>query len=283
MPGLLGLREDVTVLQLQGDDVRRFANGQFTNNVRDLPVGAHQHTALTDDRGRLLALADLVLQAEDRVLLVLEGLDEEGFSEAFRIPILLDDIAVTRLDGPIHTVQADAAVREALSAIDLPSWPAPRSPTGGIDVLGPVPDDWQAALRDASPEELEALRIEVGWARFPVDASDKQLPHELGLRDTHLHFEKGCYRGQEIIHRVDVMGQVRKQLTGLVLTEPVEPGAVLKSEAGKKVGRMGSSALHPDLGRIGLAVVRNEQREPGTVLSVDGSDATATVRAFSGT
>ncbi len=265
--------------------MRRFANGQFTNNVRDLPVGAHQHTALTTDRGRLLGLADLLLVEEDRLVLILEGLDQDGFEEAFRIPLMLDDIEVSALSGPVHTVQsvkADSGVLEGLSTPEGPMWPAPRSPFGGRDVLGPVPDDWMQALTAVDEGALEALRIEAGWPRFPVDASDKQLPHELGLRDTHLHFEKGCYRGQEIIHRVDVMGQVRKQLTGLVLSAEAEPGSTLRSDAGKKVGRLGGSAVHPSLGRIALAVVRNELREPGTVLGVEGTAVEATVRAFTG-
>ncbi|MEZ4318860.1 MAG: glycine cleavage T C-terminal barrel domain-containing protein [Myxococcota bacterium] len=264
-----GSRDAVRVIEIVGEAARRFANGQFTNNARDLPVGAHQHTALTDDRGRLQALADLVCLDENRFLLALEGMTTEAFEEQYRMLLLLEDLEVVVRDEVVHTVQD---VRDAKVALDGVHWPAPRSIGGGFDVLGALPDAVLASARPAAPGELEALRIQAGWPAWPVDGSDKQLPHELGIRDTHLHFEKGCYRGQEIIHRVDVMGQVRKGLVGLRLSGDAAPGTDLIA-GGKKVGRLGSSAQHPTLGLIALGVVRNESAAPGTRLELDGGSA----------
>lgn len=277
MESFVAKRADVAVLELVGPDTRRFANGMFTNNVRDLPVGEHQHSALCDDRGRLQALMDVVMLAEDRLLLVLEGLTADAFEERYGMFIVFDDVELQRRAGEVYTVQGpDADPAWAEGAL---TWPSLRTLDGGFDVWldGPLPASL-AALPSVDDETLEALRIERGWPRFPVDASDKQLPHELGLRATHLHFEKGCYRGQEIIHRVDVMGQVRKGLVGVSLSAPIDVGATLTRD-GKKVGRMGSSAVHPKLGRIGLAVVRNAHHEVGTPL--ESGDAVATVRALS--
>ncbi|MCB9674601.1 MAG: hypothetical protein H6737_05750 [Alphaproteobacteria bacterium] len=268
-----GIRDDVRVIEIVGEAARRFCNGQFTNNARDLPVGRHQFTAMTDDRGRLVGLADLVCVADDRFLVALEGGDAEAFEERYRMLLMLEDLEVVPKDFAIHTVQDGAPDLAGMS------WRAPRSVRGGVDVLGPLPERVLEVARRAEPGELEALRIEAGWPRWPVDASDKQLPHELGLRATHLHFEKGCYVGQEIIHRVDVMGQVRKQLVGLRLSAPAEVGAdVLAGD--KKVGRVGGSAEHPVHGRIALAVVRNENAAPGTPVAVDGAPAEVSALPF---
>lgn len=262
-----GLRTDIDVIELVGESARRFANGQFTNNVRDLPVGAHQHTAMTDDRGRLFGLGSLWVRAEDRIVLALEGWSADDFEERYRMLLLLDEVEVVRHDGPVHTIQGGRPHSDGLW------WPAPRSPAGGIDVVGELPPSLLDATREAEPEELEALRIAEGWPRWPVDASERQLPHELGLRSTHLHFEKGCYRGQEIIHRIDVMGGVRKALTGVQLSGTPDTDELRNGS--KKVGRLGSRVEHPELGWIGLAVVRNEHRDPGTVLTL--GEVTATV------
>lgn len=269
------IREQVQVVELRGGAARRFANGQFTNNVRELPIGAHQSTAMTDERGRLLGLMDLLMLAEDRILLALEGVSAESFEAEYRMLLILEDLEVERIDQLVYTVQGGVP-----AGIEGLSWPAARSIAGGVDILGELPESVRALARPAHSGELEALRIELGRARWPVDASDKQLPHELGIRDTHLHFEKGCYRGQEIIHRVDVMGQVRKQLVGLRLAGPVAPGAALLA-GGKRVGRMGSHAQHPVHGLIGLAVVRNEHAQPNTRLEHDGVQAVVSELPFS--
>lgn len=261
---ILGRRPDCAVVELRGPDTRRFANGMFTNNVRDLPVGAHQSSAMTDDRGRLHGLMDAILLADDRLVCVLEGMSADAFEERYGLFIVFDDVEVHRREGAVYTLQG--ADLPTLSA-DL-VWPSRRSRTGGVDFFVPEGDALPAAVADlplADPELLDALRIEVGWPRFPADASEKQLPHELNLRDTHLHFEKGCYRGQETIHRVEVMGQVRKGLVGVSLDGEVPVGADLKAD-GKKIGRMGSSAMHPEHGRIGLAVVRTTHQAVGTEL-----------------
>jgi folate-binding protein YgfZ len=263
----------VEVVELAGPDVRRFTNGMFTNNVRDLPVGAHQHSALTDDRGRLVGLLDVLMVADDRMVVALEGMSADGFESTYGMFIVFDDVELIRRPGRVLTFQGETPPDH-----ELLCWPAPRSAAGGTDVFVPEGAHLEGEGAPVDEAALEAERIAVGWPRFPVDASDKQLPHELGLRDTHLHFEKGCYRGQEIIHRVEVMGQVRKGLVGVSLPGPVPAGAdIVDPETGRKVGRSGSTAAHPELGWIGLAVVRTSHSAVGTALRV--GDHPATVRA----
>ena len=229
----------------------------FTNNARDLPVGEHQSTAFADDRGRLQGLADLVIEADTRILLALDGLDEDGFTALFRIHLMLEDVDVD-------------AIAEAL-------WFTSVQPTGTAWPTGF--GGWFVVEEPTGPdlplELLEAHRIAAGVPRF-ADASDKQLPHELGLRASHLHFEKGCYRGQEIIHRIDVMGGVRKGLVGVGLAGDCQGNDLVLD--GKNVGRLGTRAVHPTHGPIGLAVVRNEHAAPGTVFGCGGG--TATVHAL---
>lgn len=234
--------------------MRRFANGMFTNNARDLQVGAHQQTAFADDRGRLQGLADLVLEAEESILLALDGLDEDGFTALFRIHLMLEDVEVDSVSDALW-FSADPPTAGV-------SWP---TPFGGY--LGTEPP----AGPDLPFEAFEARRIAAGIPCF-ADASDKQLPHELGLRETHLHFEKGCYRGQEIIHRIDVMGGVRKGLVGVTLGAGWSGDALVLD--GRNVGRLGTTCVHPQHGAIGLAVVRNEHRAPGTVLGCGEGTAT---------
>ena len=178
-----GVRQDLTPIRLQGDAVRRFCNGMFTNNARDLAIGAHQPSAITDDRGRLLALMDLVCESETSFLMILEGIGRGTFEELYRMHLMIDDIELESLD--LSVTVAHGFGRPPTG----PHWPSRRGPGEGYECVGP----WELP---GGPVDPEPHRIAAGVARWPVDASDRQLPHELGLRDTHLHFEKGCYRGQ---------------------------------------------------------------------------------------
>ena len=260
------------VVELRGPDARRFANGMFTNNVRDMAVGAHHASAMTDDRGRIQGLLDVLCPSEGRFVLVLDGMSADTFEATYGLFIVFDDVELVRPAASVH-VLIGVQPPEGLLA-----WPSPRV-AGAWEVI--VEGELPASLADvpaADPSALDALRIARGWPSA-ADASDKQLPHELGLRDTHLHFEKGCYRGQETIHRVDVMGQVRKGLVGLRLAR-VEPVGSPVLADGKEIGRLGTSAVHGDLGPIGLAVVRSTHSEPGTQVQVGEGSAEVAALPF---
>ena len=223
---LLGERP---VVELAGPDARRFANGMFTNNVRDLPVGGSQASAMADDRGRLIGLMELHAVADDRLLLVLEGMTAEAFVERYERYVVFDDVEIID-HGPhaLVTVQGEgAAQRLAEASLPVPAagphlahgagWVVSRDRGGaGFDLLAPTP----LLVPDAEgAAEVEALRVRAGRVAFPRDIAPPALPHEHGLRDTVLHFEKGCYLGQEQIHRIEVMGKPRRALALFHLIE----------------------------------------------------------------
>ncbi len=278
---LLGERP---VVELAGPDARRFANGMFTNNVRDLPVGGSQASAMADDRGRLIGLMELHAVADDRLLLVLEGMTAEAFVERYERYVVFDDVEIID-HGPhaLVTVQGEgAAQRLAEASLPVPAaghhlahgagWVVSRDRGGaGFDLLAPTP----LLVPDAEgAAEVEALRVRAGRVAFPRDIAPPALPHEHGLRDTVLHFEKGCYLGQEQIHRIEVMGKPRR---ALALFHLIEGGAVGDEVVhdGKKVGRITSVVPHPDTGHIGLAVVRKPAHEPGAAVLVGEHPAVA--------
>lgn len=281
LAGGVGRRElPLPVVELQGEDVRRFANGMFTNNVRDLPVGGAQRTAMVDERGRVGGLLDLLLPDEQRILCLLEGVDPDAFIERYDAYVFADDVEFQRRDElRVLTVQGPGAAA-ALEAAGLPVPDADRTVeaggllvarrdrgTTGYDIVGaalPALD-----VPELSEACLEALRVRAGEPRWPVDFPDKALPHETGLRRRHLSFEKGCYVGQETIHRVEVLGRVRRQLVKLSLSALPAPGAEVVRD-GKVLGAL-SSPVRWGEGALALAVLR-EPPEPGARVEVRSGD-----------
>jgi len=262
---------DMPTATLSGPDARRFANGMFTNNVRDLPIGGSQRTGLTDDRGRLWALAELHCLADDRFLLHLDGQTAEAFAERYDTYIVFDDVNVETGSESGVSVQGPSAA-DVLEQAGLPVPGAgshlvhgearvvarDRSGHGtGFDVWGPSP---LVATADASL--LDALEIAAGQVRM-VDVVRPGLPHEHGLREAILHFEKGCYLGQESIHRIDVMGNPRRGLA--IVRGPGLTAGPLQAE-GKDQGVVTRVAA-VDGTHIGLAVLRKPHDAIGSRLT----------------
>jgi folate-binding protein YgfZ len=276
------LRVPDAAIRLEGKDVRRFCNGMFTNNARDLAVGASQRTAMCDAKGKLLGLMQLVARSDERFEAVLEGVSAAEFEERYGKYIVFDDVELTVLpDAVVRVFDADAAAVVAAAGID----PGRVLATAmGADVLSADADATIAALMTAGAaqaglDELEVARVEAGRVRWPVDMPQRYLLHELGLRDEVCHFEKGCYIGQEIIHRLDVMGQIRKHLAGVRLDASV-PEASELAVNGETVGKVTSVVRSPRFGWIGLAVIRKPADEAGTVGLVGDVAATASALPF---
>jgi folate-binding protein YgfZ len=104
------------------------------------------------------------------------------------------------------------------------------------------------------------------------------MPAEAGIVEDAVSFTKGCYIGQETVARLHYKGRPNRHLRGLRLSAPAPAGAPLLLGE-KEIGRLGSVAVSPALGTIGLAIVRREA-EPGAELAVGEDGVTAEVTAL---
>lgn len=291
---------EVATVTLAGPDARRFCNGMFTNNMRDLKTGQSNRSAACDDRGRVLALLDMLCIDDDAFLAVLEGVTAEWFEERYGLYIVFDDVEMTTfeqapwvlsLQGP----KAESILRQA-------GLPTPeeghlqtedgtrvcrkdRAGTGGFDLLLPT-EALQTtfnALVDAGAsmvgrDALNAVRIFNGRAAWPQDGTEKSLVHELRIDKEVCNFSKGCYLGQEVINRIDVKGGVTKRLMGLLFDEdaPLPVGSEVHLED-KVVGTV-SSIAKIDGQVMALSVLRKKAWDAQTQVEVHAGDRTIPAR-----
>lgn len=138
--------------------------------------------------------------------------------------------------------------------------------------------------RRAGTWASEAVRIAAGQPRIFLDTDEKTIPNEISVPDglrlgPAVHLQKGCYRGQETVARVHTLGRPPRRLTLLHLDGSAERlpelGAPVMAGA-RTVGRVGTSAIHHELGPIALALVKRNTAvdEP---LAVDGIAASQEV------
>jgi folate-binding protein YgfZ len=271
------------LLIVSGAEAAEYLQGQLTNDTEAIEPGRWIYAALLDRKGHM--------QADMRVLRPGEGpelwldLEPEGLAAASRhlqmykigreaeVVDASDEDTLLSLIGPKAT--------EVARGVESPS----LRTEAGVDLI--VPAGERDRIRDAllaagavevSPEAAEILRIEAGRPRFGAEMGTETMPAEAGIVEQAVSFTKGCYIGQETVARLHYKGKPNRHLRGLRLSAPAEPGAALRLGE-KEVGTLGSAAVSPALGAVGLAILRREA-EPGATVAVGEDGVTAEVVAL---
>jgi folate-binding protein YgfZ len=161
-----------------------------------------------------------------------------------------------------------AVVWEPIAAVDPlhPTWLVPE-PFAGRGLLGReviIPRaDLNSRLEKAPAQSgswaLEALRVAATMPRMGAETDHKTLPHEVGWIGSAVHLQKGCYRGQETVARVQNLGKPPRRLVLLHLDGSAEilPGHGAPVFAGdKEVGWVGTGARHYEFGPVATAIVK---------------------------
>jgi tRNA-modifying protein YgfZ len=120
---------------------------------------------------------------------------------------------------------------------------------------------------------FEALRVESRRPRLHFETDHRTIPHEVGWIGSAVHLDKGCYRGQETVARVQNLGKPPRRLVLLHLAGESDvlpaPGTPVELD-GRAVGFLGTAVHHFELGPIALAVVKRTLADDAE-LTVDGS------------
>jgi len=271
-----------------GGDRRTYLQGLLTNDIEALTAGSGCYAAMLTAQGRMIS--DMYV-------------DELGDSILLRVPIALADQIREHLDRFVFS--EDVQVADVTSATGQLGVYGPRAEevAGGLSgstrlALDDLPGialvvetaAVETAIREltaaggveATLGDFDVARIEAAVPRFDVDMGTDTIPLEAGIEDRAVSRTKGCYVGQEVIVRVldRGHGRVAKRLVQLVFA----PGAAVP-EAGstvtsgdREIGRVTSATFSPSQERpVALAYVHRDSAAVGTVLSVNGSDATVRV------
>jgi folate-binding protein YgfZ len=132
----------------------------------------------------------------------------------------------------------------------------------------------EAGAVPAGTWAYEALRVAGLRPRLGVDTDERTIPHEVGWIGPAVHLDKGCYRGQETVARVANLGRPPRRMVLLHLESPENlPATGDQVRAGERVvGRVGTVAIHHELGPIALALLKRSI-EPDTPLQAGPASA----------
>jgi len=150
----------------------------------------------------------------------------------------------------------------------------------GVRVYGPAlrRDDALETLANggavmASAEDAEAFRITQFRPRYGRDISDRSLPQET-QQTRAVHYQKGCYLGQEIVERVRSRGHINRLLMGFTGESEHAPAPGAKVAYGGKEDGEVTSAVAVNGKFYGMAIVRAQIAQAGVIVGIDGRPAT---------
>ncbi len=262
------------VVRVAGPDAVAYLQGQLSQDVAGLAVGASASSFLLQPAGKVDAWLRLSRTGDDEVVLDVDGGHGEAVLARLRRFLLRTKADVDPLDWQVVALRgpgAAAAASDATAELRVPAgWPG----VDGADLLGSSVEA-PPSVAPASAAAYAALRIRCGVPAMGSELTEATIPAEVGQRviDASVNFTKGCFTGQELVARIDSRGgHVPRHLRGLVLDGPaaVEPGAAVVVD-GAEVGRVTSAApAAGDGAAVALAIVGRGVAPPAAAEVLDG-------------
>ncbi len=253
---------------LAGKDARDWLQGQATNDLRNLGDRPYVDFCLTKPTGQLLAMCRAWMT--ESVITIATAQPHALIARAEET-VILEEVILMDVEEKFGCVQGPEARttpralrsdRTGFWGFEMPSIEVPE-----IEIL--------------SREGYELATLEAGIPQFGVDTTDKTLPPELGphFEAQHVSYTKGCYVGQEVLMRIKARGHTNKTWVGLKSNEQIKPNALVVHQ-GKEVGKVHRAGHSPAFGYIASATLRNEATQEGTMVEVDGVQATVVQMPF---
>lgn len=278
-------------IRITGSDRVRWLNGMATNSVQDLAKGSGAYNFFLNAQGRIqgdgniFASADelLIETSRDQVATLIPYLDHYVIMDDVELADITDTRHGLTLVGPKAallltqlSLSADGLNQletrtlawntETVTVIRAHGDLVPRYElwTDTAEALQALRQALDAAGATAcDPVALDSLRILEGTPLYGTDIRDRELPQETNQTRA-LHFNKGCYLGQEIVERIRSRGNVHRTFTIFRLEGMLPaPGTTLES-SGKQAGELTSVVAVPVSGingsnlQLALGYVRRE-------------------------
>jgi folate-binding protein YgfZ len=220
----------LTGLQVTGDRAQEFLQGQLSCDVRNVNNQEMQQGAMCDLKGRILALLDVVNWGEHGFQLILPNdllqstkaslAKTAMFSRVTLNPItnyqvfgfyLQNTNDIVPLSAPLSNVRYSAVFNEHYYCYCL----GDNSFIFLIEHTQAtiVREQFATCLQTRGSLAWHALQLQQKRIEIYPESKGLFLPHRLGLQlSGYLSFDKGCYKGQEIIARTHYRAKLKHEL-----------------------------------------------------------------------
>jgi folate-binding protein YgfZ len=221
---------DWGVIRARGEDAASFLHGQLTQDTQSLAIGQARLAGYCSPKGRLLASFVIWRAAPDEILLAcsadvlaptLKRLSMFVLRAKCRLSDVSSELALWGVAAP-----AAVGIPDALPGLAVPALPFETRAGDGATLVR-LPDAAgcarallaaPAAAAPAVPATLpkpvwDWLEVQSAVPRIVARTVDAFVPQMVNLELVGgVHFQKGCYPGQEVVARSQYRGSVKRRM-----------------------------------------------------------------------
>ena len=243
-------RSERAKLRFTGPQAAWFLHQILTQSLEDITPGESRPAAMITVHGRMVGFLEIVA-TEDALLAhfepelagtLPEAIRRYVFATRVEIEDVTNEFGLVLLVGPrwqeVAARVAPEAVAQETQSLGVAAGYLWVDPDHKEKVLASLDDE---GGEHAGEDELEAIRVSTGIARWGRDMNEKTLPPEVGLDELAVHYDKGCYVGQEAMAKIKFRGKVNRKLRRIRADRPLRVGADAMLD-GAKVGTVTSAA-----------------------------------------
>lgn len=230
----------LNVILMQGEKASECLQGQLSCDMRAVTEHYMQQGLMCNLKGRIMAILDVVMMSNQSIALVLPADLCMDTQRSLEKPAAFSRVQLHHSALKIYGlfVQNEADLRP----LDLPL-PAERYDVVNQEAVCCYQIDPSFYLYIVQPEMVDVLtqpflkqnqcRGSLAWHALQLqhhrveiypESRGMFLPHRLDMHlSGHISFEKGCYKGQEIIARMHYRSTQKHRLLSLMIESEEEP------------------------------------------------------------
>lgn len=278
------------LIQLSGEDVVAYLQGQVTNDIKQLNGSNSQYAGYCNPKGRLLALF-LAFANYGHVHLQLNGKLIEPIMKRLKMYVMRSKVTIADASGDVMRI--GVAGKDAEASLQAIFTEVPQQPHTLVNLEngtlirlpGPTPRYqifsemehataiWKKLQESHKPVGKacwEWLEIKAGIPDIGPETQEAFVPQMVNLDALGgINFKKGCYTGQEIVARTHYLGKVKRrtQLAHIASEQQPQPGEdIFAADGTEPVGKIVRAAATPQGGYDVLAEMRLESLAAGKLL-----------------
>ena len=199
--------EDSTAIHLNGDfdSVLSLLQGQVTSDCTLINEQLGQISSLCNEKGFILCNFEVIFDQNKWLIIIENGLKDIFLNEITKFlpfykvsaePLNSKVIGFTRKKGQAMLPNEHLVLSSDIAYLSL-SIDKNNKSQDNLDIL--------------STENWAINRKIMGDHQIELEETGKYRPHELGQHNTRVSFTKGCFKGQEIIARMEYLGKLKKE------------------------------------------------------------------------
>ncbi len=280
--------DNMSVVEVRGNDATPFLHGQFINDVENLVENQIQLNGYCDPKGRLIALFYLIRLA-DHYLMVIENTLQDNVVKRLKMFVLMADVEFSITSKACYGfIQQEDSTHPRL-AVEKNSVASAEEGVMVASLSADTPRYLIIQEKKQPPDIYEGCLVcdSSVWRLFDIKSGTPSLVEKtqgcfvpqmmnLDLIDG-LSFSKGCYPGQEVVARMHHLGKLKRRMTRLSIhceEKPLPGDGIYSTDStnNESVGKIVSTVTLADEEHEVLAVMLIKHCDDSDLYLDDGND-----------